>query len=189
MPFWLAHKCDLIFLCPFNSVIETQYPVIAMEPSMHNGTAINRKFRRMLEFWLTMAYDRFFFFEYDALCLSPELPEISNNRVYGNLFTSDQKEFQGHYFLHPPIAMQRPALEHLVSYARTVPDETDRFWDRLLGYYVEYGKIPFSGWGDIGFARNTIEPQDIPSAVSARKNGAIMYHGVKGEAVLRALTQ
>lgn len=189
MPYWLAHKVDLIFLCPNNSVIETTYPVLAMERSSHSGTHINRKFRRMLEFWLTMDYERFLFFEYDALLLSngTEILSLDRGKLHGNLFTSDQKEFKGHYFLHPPILVYRPVLEKLVAFAKTVPDETDRYWDRWLGYVCEYGNIPFTGYGPLGFARNTINPEDIPAAVEARRNGSIFFHGVKSDSVLQAL--
>ena len=188
LPYWPARQGDLIFLCPVDSVIETTYPVLAMERSMHHGTEINRKFRRMLEFWLTMDYERFVFMEYDALCLSPEFPELDPGKLYGNLFKSDQREFKGHFFLHPPITVCRPVLEKLVAFAKTVPDETDAYWDRYLGYVCEFGKIPFDGYWGLGYAQNTIQPEHIPAAVEARRNGAVMYHGVKSGAVLKAIT-
>ena len=187
MTYWVAHSSDILFVCPNNSVLDTTWPVLAMEPSKHNGVEINRKFRRMLEFWLKMAYDRFLFFEYDAICFAPDIPVLDPCKLYGNLFTSDQKAFQGHYFLHPPIMVHRPTLSRLVDFARTVHDETDRFWDRLLGYYCEFGKIPFGGYEGLGFARNTIEQKDIPEAVAARKAGAVFFHGIKSNSVLNAL--
>lgn len=188
MHLWEQHlNTDIVFICPTNSVIWTPYPVLAMEVSKHNGVEINRKFRKMLEFWLLCHHDRFMFCEYDAFCVSQDLPDLDAGKLYGNLFNSTEPQFKGHYYLHPPIVVCRPVLEDLVRFARTVPDETDRFWDRLLGYYCEYGKIPFSGYGERGFARNTIDPCEVPAAVDARRNGALMFHGVKSEAALRAI--
>jgi hypothetical protein len=185
LPLWEKHGCPLLVVCPVDSILSTKWPVLAMEKSSHNGPHINRKFRRILEFCQTMRYDRFVFMEYDALCIGC-IP-TPGGHITGNLFTSDQKEFQGHYFLHPPICFDQKALEPLVKFAKTVPDETDGFWDRYLGYLCEYGKVPFVGYEWLGFARNTIEPHMIPDAVAARKAGAVFFHGVKTEAVLNAL--
>lgn len=152
--------------------------------------------------WLT-CYQRFAIFEYDALCLSKGIPTFFMRNgdgskdfdypiIAGNVFrdTRPDSGFRGTTFIHPPILANRLGLNMLRAQLQMLSDDTEAgYWDRMVGLACENAgltPLDFQTAG-LGFARNTIENGDIQQAHEAAKNGAIFWHGVKSDRVLRMI--
>lgn len=189
LPLWKSNGTDLMVMCPQDAVLQTDIPVLALGRKGHHSAMANWRFRQLLEFLTRLRYDWFVVHEYDSICVSPEIPPCPVTAISANLFTADQPEFKGHHFLHPPLQLGPDVLWRILDAMRKLPDDSERgFWDRLIGYACELADVAMVPYGKLGFSKNTIHPEDIPAAVDARKKGAVMYHGVKTEQVLRALT-
>lgn len=181
---------ELIFTCPRNSMILSQYPVVALGVASHHDPSAIDRFRKILNFLSTMDYDWFILTEYDAIAFEPMFPGTRDMRVYSNLFTSDQPNFEGHHFTHPPLQFSKKTLTFLALYFNTAPDTIERsFWDRAMGLICERNGIELTGYGCLGYAQNTIEPRHLASAIEARKKGAVWFHGIKDARTLQAIAQ
>jgi hypothetical protein len=188
--YWERHGFQVVVMCPIDSVVRTNHPLITIGRKSHHDAEANRRFKALLADLSKTSYDRFVIHEYDSLCFQDMHPQFNPDGVWSNLFTDDDPKWQGHHFLHPPLVMSREILTRVVETSRSVPDGVEHgFWDRMLGFICERGSIPMHGYGERGFSKNTILPSDIPAAVAARKAGAIMFHGVKSIEVLKALTE
>lgn len=189
-PIWAKHDTDdILVFCPQDAVVKTEWPVLAIGSASHHDAMANSRFRRMLCYLETTRYQEFFVMEYDAICFDREVPGSFCGQINANLWqNTEPHRFKGSTYLHPPLAFSRDIMERINNAALTVPDaESEGFWDRQLGLWCDIAKITPAGWQERGFSRNTIEVGDIPAAVAARKAGATMFHGVKTEAVLKAL--
>lgn len=192
LPFWRRHSSDISVMCPLDSQVKTGLPIMPIGTRGHNGPEANRRFKKLLEILTMMDYDRYVIFEYDSLCLSPDLPQrVSEPGLWCNLFDEDQptaRGFKGSHFTHPPLVMDKGTLRDIVRRGEQVSDEAERgFWDRWLGLVCELGSIPMRGYGRLGFSKNTITESELPEAVKAVHGGAVMVHGVKSENVLNKL--
>lgn len=196
LPYWQlqSEKDYIMAMCPQDSVVRTDLSVLAIGGKCHHGPASIMRFRKLLHFLTKTNFDWHIIHEYDSISLPhPSIvnyvkPDSHFLTIYSNLFTADQPEFKGHHFLHPPLSMSVEVLREIVNQSAFVPDEAEQgFWDRWLGYVCELAGVNMKGYGDAGFSRNTIEPHDMAAAVAARKAGAVMFHGVKSEQVLKAL--
>lgn len=194
-PIWLSEGSTLMFTCPQDSMIRHYLPVVGIGRRCHHGPDSIWRFRHILEFMLQTNFDWYILHEYDSLILE-SVPGILtftsedklHERLFCNLFTADQPQFKGHFFTHPPLSMSRKVLERIVAQFERMSDTDEQsFWDRYLGYLCERFQIEMKNYLN-GFARNTIEPHDLSAAAEARKAGACFFHGVKGEAALKAIT-
>lgn len=186
LPVWERLELPLLLYFPAGDSVQTGHPTFTFGHREHHGAHAIERFRTLLLHLEGTAHDSFLIQEYDSFSL--ELPQITPGTVHGNLFRDDSPKWLGGQFLHPPLAFDRAALESLVAASGLIPDHAERgFWDRWIGLVCKSGNIPTAGWNERGFAHNTIEPQFIPSAVEARKNGATHFHGVKSEQCLAAI--
>lgn len=189
LPYWHNHGCDILVMCPQDSVVKTLHTVVAIGTKSHHGSGANRRFRNLIRLLSKTEYDRFVIFEYDALCFGSQIPEFDNDSLWSNLFTDESNSFEGHHFLHPPLMASKAVITAFSEALEALPDNAERnFWDRAAGLACERSNIPMRGYGARGFSKNTIEPHDIPAAVAARKAGASLFHGIKSLEVLRLLT-
>lgn len=192
LPYWQKLGFDIITISPEDRKLHGRgTTVIPIGLSSHHSPWNNIRMKECIRIFLSLkAYHRTMICEYDALCLQEKLPILNPEGVWGHLFTSDQPEFMGHHYLHPPIIMSRDVAGRVLEEWDKHFDGLERcFWDRALGYVCERASIPMFGYGERGYAQNTIEPHHLEAAVAARKAGAIMFHGVKTPQVLNALTQ
>jgi hypothetical protein len=186
---WAYHRAEILVFCPRNSIVQTSWPVLAIGTASHHDAMANWRFRQLFEVLERTIYDNFFLLEYDAICFHPELPLSYCGQINANLWQNTEPlRFKGSTYLHPPLAFSKDILKRINKAARTVPDsESEGFWDRQLGLWCDIAKVPPAGWNERGFSRNTIQDSDIPSAVTARKAGAFLFHGIKTLNVLNAL--
>lgn len=190
--YWESESTDLLVMCPQDSVVWTNHPVLAIGRKGHHGPESIVRFHQLLDFLRQMRHDWFVIHEYDSLFLPTNdvraFPVPTDVAIHSNLFNiSEQVGFKGHHFLHPPLCFSRKTLERMVAGCYKTPDIEAGFWDRHIGLVCEMWDIPMQGYERLGYSRNTIEPYHIPEAVAARQNGAVCFHGVKSDAVLRAI--
>jgi hypothetical protein len=188
MPIWLAEPdTDVVLTAPRDSMVQSQWPVVAIGYASHHSPLAIQRFREILRFMSRMRYENYRLHEYDSLCIGP--PTVAAyDSLYSNLFFADQPQFKGHSFTHPPLTMGAVTIQRLVEAFDRVGDDVEKcFWDRAVGYLCEENNIPLKGYDARGFSRNTIEQGDIAAAVSAARAGAVMFHGVKSDAVLKAI--
>lgn len=206
---WEAHGCDIIVYSPVDSVCQPRGHLgVLYGQKGHHSAEANRRFKRLISFLATTAYDRCVIFEYDALCLTPAIPiffqwkrakdlksrDFTRPYLCGNVFHDDgpDKKFQGRTFVHPPLIFTHAGLDLLLPHLNALPDDAELgFWDRTLGLACERAGIEpldFMAHG-LGYAQNTIEQRQWKSAHDAAMNGSIFFHGVKDETVLRMLIE
>lgn len=193
--FWKAHDCDMLVVCPQDSVVQTKEQVLAIGRRSHHGEEANARFLSMLSFLEAMDYFDFIVHEYDSLCIDPDAAEEfplthgSNPKLRGNRWdNTEPNRFHGKHYFHPPLSFGKEVLKQLNQAALKVhPRDEEGFWDRLVGWMADIAGLETGTWGDNGFSRNTIEPEHLLGAVSARRNGAVWLHGIKDARTLHAL--
>lgn len=195
LPFWRAHTSEVVFFCPADSVIsgvgDTEQIWKAGYASHAGPMAIDR-FRRMLGMAVNTGHSHFLIHEYDSIHFGP-LP-ICDGFLGANRFGDDRPErgFKGTQYLHPPLMMSAEILRRVHDgFCRIENSAEGGFWDRVLGLICELDHIPVFDFmtAGIGFSHNTIEPGMYESAVEAFKNGAILFHGMKHDALFRRFIQ
>lgn len=188
LQYWQRNGSMRMVMCPADSIIRTDYPVLAIGRKSHHGAMANHRFKELLGHLLMLDFDRFIIHEYDSLCVD-DVPALDSVRFWGNVWTNTEPHrFMSSHYFHPPLIIPKDSLARLVWSLIQIPDEAELgFWDRLIGLAVDRSNVAFGSYDRIGFSRNTIEPGDIPAAVAARKAGATMFHGVKTEEVLNAI--
>ena len=161
----------------------------------HHSSEANGRFRKLLEALCKLDYDRHFIFEYDSLCVIPEIPIDFRFGVHGISFLDERpsgsrENFEGKIFIHPPLAFTTETIAAVLEAMNDVPDKAcNGFWDRWLGYACERGNIPVHCWraSGLGFSRNTILREHFPEACQAAGRGAVLFHGVKTAETLQSL--
>lgn len=201
LPLWKAHRCDTIVFCPADAPINTGLHMLTWGKRSHHDAEANRRFKRLIEFIAMMSYDRYVIFEYDALCLTAEIPtfferskerylrpldgkDFSKPYLAANVFRDNgpDRKFKGSTFCHPPLILTRLGLKVLLPHLNALPDDAELgFWDRMLGLACENAGIePFDFMkAGLGYAQNTIKPHQWQDAYAAAANGAVFFHGVK----------
>ena len=186
--FWESHGQDIVVFSPQDAVVRTKHPVIAWGTASHHDAMANERFFRMLEIISRMNYDRFCINEYDSLCFSPEIPYTEDGYLWANSWKNEDPSFSGEWYFHPPLIMCNRVLKRIVQACKDVPFSSEKgFWDRYLGIVVQKYGIGFGTYNEQGFSRNTIEIQDLPAAMNARRNGAVLFHGIKDASTLAGL--
>ena len=188
-PYWkqLGH---LVYLTPENDPLPGRDAIgLHYGRSEHASSAVNRKVLRAFEFALDFGAERMAFFEYDAICLGPTLPDFPEEAIGGNAFRDLRKDsgFAGTTFTHPPIIAHRKVLTALVDAMRKLTPEVEHgFWDRYVGYACEHGKVPLHNFQahNQGFGRNPIDQSNIADAKAAVAAGATLIHGIKDQWIL-----
>lgn len=199
LPFWKAISPDIITIMPVDKHFKGAENPILFGRASHNGPDAIKRFRwiesKLLELCKKERYQKAFLFEYDSVALDPVIePHLLSNTLFGNMFERGVEDmdpkFKSRKFFHPPILFTQDILMRLVNIANsmTVFDEQG-MWDRWLGLQAQKMKIPSSGYGHLGYSRNTIEKSHYPEAIEAVKNGAIYIHGVKTPETLAVLVE
>jgi hypothetical protein len=193
MPYWQSnareHQAELLVTCPVDAQVKTDRALI-LGKAEHHGVASILRFRAILTALHRLRRDWYVLFEYDSLCLTPRFPNVFNSpALWANAFdnnTPDPKFRAMHYF-HPPLIFDWYTLNQITQAMMNVANHAEQgFWDRWLGLVSEIGKITWRGYDNVGFAKNTIEPQHFPELKKAIAGGAVMIHGIKTEQALKA---
>jgi hypothetical protein len=193
LPFWRGHGSDILVFCPEDAPVKTSLQTVLIGRAQHAGPTAGERFRKIWEAALNLNYDRYLYFEGDALSLDSRVPAFAQNETgfFGNEFSNNDPRFQGKRFHHPPYFCDRQSLWHYVKARREFPDGFEEgFSDRQISLVCDRAGIPFHGWSAAGFSRNTIEPGGptmMAQAAHAAREGSTMYHGVKHQAVLETL--
>jgi hypothetical protein len=193
-PFWWNLGHDMLVACPERQGValpemrggtgKRLLTTFNVGKAEHHGVQSILRFRAILEQMSGAGYDRYAFFEYDALCLANDLPPMFAD-VVGNVFTDSNTEsgFVGGMFVHPPIMFTAPALEWLVKIMETQMSLADEksVWDRWIGLALKKSNLTV---GDLiqngrGYSMNTIPPEKHEELFLAIRNGAVLVHGVK----------
>jgi hypothetical protein len=197
-PLWWDLGHELLVVYPKRSRVlipmprgkqERQVMQLEVGEPAHSGIESIVRFRTILEQMHGMGFDRYAFFEYDALCFGP-LPEMRGD-VAGNLFRDDSpnRGFIGTCFVHPPLMFTHKGLEMVVNMIRQMKLTDEKsVWDRFLGLCLERIGIErnvhnFLATGE-GISRNTWEPAEYPELKKAVRSGVSMIHGLKSKEAL-----
>jgi hypothetical protein len=192
-PLWWDLGHELLVVYPKRSRVlipmprgkqERQVMQLEVGEPAHSGIESIVRFRTILEQMHGMGFDRYAFFEYDALCFGP-LPEMRGD-VAGNLFRDDSpnRGFIGTCFVHPPLMFTHKGLEMVVNMIRQMKLTDEKsVWDRFLGLCVERIGIPIWNFMDHnqGTSMNTWNDDDLPRLHKEIMKGASMVHGVKSK--------
>jgi len=149
----------------------------------HHGVQSIMRFRAILEQMQGGGYDRYAFFEYDALCLANDLPPMFAD-VVGNVFTDSNTDngFTGGMFVHPPIMFTAKGLSQVVKTMEGMSLTDERsVWDRWFGLCLKRSGLSCHSLlaSGLGYSMNTIPPEKHEELFLAIRNGAVLVHGVK----------
>lgn len=191
LPFWRAHGFPLLVMCPEDSQVPAapNLPVLAIGKRSHHDAEANLRFRTLLMLLAQTQYDRHIIYEYDSLCLSPELPSIERG-VWGNVFKEENPKppFQSPFYIHPPLIVDDRTLTRLVEHQGYVTDDAEGgFWDRWLGALCLAARVKPKTLGDHGYSKNTIESRHLAEACAMAAEGTSLFHGVKDAITLQYL--
>lgn len=191
LPYWERNGSLRFIVCPADDLIRTKHPVLAIGRSSHHNAAANARFKELFHVLGMMDFDYFWIHEYDSICVDPEPPDLDPKKLWGNLWhNTEPKRFTGRQFFHQPLFLPREILGILLMHMERIPDASEEgFQDRFLGLAVDLAGVPFAGYENLGFSRNTIEPEHLRDAVAARKAGATLFHGIKSAMVLDAIVR
>lgn len=196
LPFWRAHALPILVMCPRDSVVKTGLQTLLIGKRCHHGAEANIRFRTLLETLAKTEYDRHVIFEYDSLCLVPELPYVKHDAV-GAIWFVDSREvkscplgnkpFIGSCYSHPPLIMSTHVMNQVIESMWGLPEDCEYgMWDRYLGLACQRGEIKRTPLGS-AFSMNTIRNGDAPNACAAARNGTVIFHGVKSAKVLEQI--
>jgi hypothetical protein len=191
LPLWRAHGARLVVFSPTDDPLMAGDEKLVFGHREHHGHHAIDRFRYLLQFLAARKEEWFMIYEYDSFCLRAEFPQVlyETDALWGNLFTDDGVQFKGDRFLHPPIFMSSGVVKALIEADGKWPEEQeDGFWDRWIGRLAQLDGIPCRGYGSLGVSFNTCEDAIIPNFVRAISMGAIMLHGIKSTAALKAVT-
>lgn len=186
---WESQGGTLMFFCPGDAVVKTEYPVIAYGRKSHHDAMANRRFKWLFAFLAryTLA-DWYLIDEGDSFCAIPQIPDLQSGCLWATAWKNDDPKFIGKHFLHPPLYMDRDTLLKANDALQKLPDESELgFWDRMLGLACDRYQVEWRGYLSLSFSRNTIEDTDIDAAVAAKRQGAVFFHGVKSRKAFEAL--
>lgn len=196
-PHWYDLGGDLLIVYPKQSRVliptvkgKTTQQVMQLEvgKAAHTGIESIIRFRTVLEHMHGMNYDRYAFFEYDALCLGP-LPEKFGD-IAGNVFREFglNRSFVGTMYTHPPLMFTHKGLDMVVKEIQQMGlAEEGAVWDRWFGLAIERIGWPiynFIEHGE-GTARNTWWPNEFELLKKEVREGRRMLHGIKSEEALK----
>jgi hypothetical protein len=190
-PLWwdLGHDLLIVYpqgakvLLPTIKGVQTQtISTLEIGKPAHTGVESIVRFRTLLEHMHGQGYERYAFFEYDALCFG-ELPE-KFGLIAGNVFrdNSPNRSFIGTMFVHPPLMFLQKGLDAVVEemngMALTAEGAT---WDRWFGLCMERIGMPIFNFMEakIGTARNTWHASELPTLRAEVLGGARLIHGIK----------
>lgn len=203
LPLWVKENPNIIFTCPRDSMITSEYPVVAIGNACHHGKESIKRFKLILKFMYTVYSEWYTLHEYDSIIFdSIKNIHCEPNTLYCNLKqqgpikpknwtlnTNTTKQFSSWYWTHPPLRMDYNTLHLLISALENLPDDCEQgYWDRVVGHACEKNNIKLIGWGNRGCSKPTLLPdRHMRHIKMSRKHGAVCYHGIKHEEVLRAI--
>jgi hypothetical protein len=190
-PVWWDLGHDLMIACPAQQSVALpeirrhgrHIQTLEVGKAEHHGFQSIVRFRTILEIMNGQGYDRYAFFEYDALCLGHDLPEFKGD-VAGNVFrdNSPDRGFEGTMFSHPPLVFTAAGLAKIVEVMTQLPLSAEKsVWDRWFGLAVEKSGLAIHNFleHEQGFSANTIEKNQLDQLFRSIRGGVSMVHGVK----------
>lgn len=183
LPIWVKNLngSDMAVFCPEGSKVKCpDCWVYDFGMKEHHGFGAITRFRDMLMHLIMFEpADRFIIHEYDSIQLGPF--DWIPGYLMGCFNPKGQDEpFKGLGACTPPLAMDREVMEKIFAVNLSCDAEFG-YWDRWLTLAAEMAGVPIHSFCQhgIGFTDSTLLPKHYPAIREARKNGAVMFHGVK----------
>jgi hypothetical protein len=157
----------------------------------HTGLQSIVRIRTVFERMNFPGYDRYAFFEYDAIAFRWPTPGLN---IAAPVFRDDSptRGFIGTMFTHPPLFFSPVGLNTLVKEIQQMPMDAEKaVWDRWIGLAIQRtGMEPFdllsSGQA---YAENTIPIEHYTRLARAVRHGAYAFHGVKTQECLDVILE
>lgn len=199
-PLWYELGHDMLIACPEREAValtELRRPAVQITclqvgKKEHTGIHSIVRFKTILEQMNGQGYDRYGFFEYDALCLGA-LPTGMGD-IAGNVFrdNSPNRGFVGTSFVHPPLIFTAHGLNKIVGEMQgmALSDEKST-WDRWFGLCTERLGMPVYDLlqNGLGYSMNTITPDKHEELFKVIREGCLLVHGVKTPECLDVILQ
>lgn len=188
---WSWKRLDSSFLaiCPEDSPLRVPpgIPLRRVGGQGHRGPAATERLRKILHVLLEREASFTMLFEYDSICLAPELPRMllqDPTGIWSPRFHSGDRSFKSPWYLFPPWGFSRSALEAVSKFLDTHPGDIEHgFHDRIIGYaaYSERIQVHNTLTLGIGWGCNRVDTPDLfLHMMEAIGNGAtLIHHGMK----------
>lgn len=196
LPYWQAQGTPVMIFCPVDGAVQMDgCEHLYWGRCEHHGAHSIARFRFLINHLKDRcaAYDRVVIWEYDSICLSPELPETRSDAVTANAFYNrdDNARFKEKMFTHPPLFIPLNLMGKLCDAMKFVSnDDEGSFWDRWFGYVCDLAKVEIVSLCEHtkqGYSQNTIEREHEMTAVAASSRGVRVFHGVKTPEMLNVI--
>lgn len=208
-PLWERHGCDLLILSPTDAPIRQEFRCARLSylnsgQSQYAGPVAIARFKTAFNWLSVSSYDRFLVLEYDAFCLSPEIPNVgcndplpraaqaSGSAFWGNRMATNNpwwsRAFKTPWLFYAPWLFSKTTLQRLCEAFEQMPNSIEGgCFDRYLDKALSIAGLTSADWDQRGFAMEKItEPAGCDAMTRAIKYGATMIHGVKTESVLKS---
>jgi hypothetical protein len=193
---WAKHQSDILILSPTDLPIrrDLKHPNLFYAnsgQSQYSGPRAICRFKTAFNWLALLPYDRHLIFEYDAFCLTKQIP-IPADQFFGNRKATNNYPwslaFKTPHLFYAPWLLSSVTLKRLCAAFQSIPDNQEGgCFDRYLDLAMTRAAIQSADWADLGFAMETITyPLGVDHMREAIKYGATMLHGIKTVQVFSA---
>lgn len=196
LPIWRKFHDEVILCTPADDPVKgLDVWQFTWGKSGHYCADTNLRTREALTFAGAMNFETLTLCEYDALLWrwpADEVQRILRDResidsrdpgfIFGSRFWNDDVKFQGKFYLHTPLIMDRLAVWSLVEAMEDLPDDAEGgFGDRYIGLAAERAEIGIIDGHKLGlsYSQNQIEAKHYAPMAEAIRSGICFTHGIK----------
>ena len=187
-PFWEMHGLPILVACPKNSRVSTKHRVFCYGMADHTGPAAIARWVNLLNFLWTEPHDIWVIFEYDSLCLDPQL------YVRPGFYGIDRPNFEGarfmaSHYLGPPWTIDRESLRRLRQVANVHHEVYEHGCDdRYLAALAMIAGVPMLNHDRAVYIPGAVITSGHYDMVrKAIRGGGTYVHGVKTQECLNAV--
>jgi hypothetical protein len=192
LPIWERALGDFVFTSPEDSAMDqSDLKEVLIGKAEHHGELSARRIIKIFEYALSKKWEYFCLLEYDAIVLDfpkdviPERGGVSAAKYVQN----KPHKFTAKFYLHYPMLFTREGARKVLELLPSIGGNDRQFSDRFIGKAVQLGEIPVKNLIKLNLAwtKNTITEKHRIPLKKARKKGAVFFHGVKTEEILRII--
>lgn len=183
VPLWKRHALPIRVICPEDDIAHHGFPGFNYGLAGPIGVNAYKRWIYTLTYMASQRNTRFILFEYDAFCLSAQIPEgmgvkgVMHQNVEGARFIA-------HQYPGFPMSIDSKSAAKMLTVANEYWDMMEEgYIDRMYAALAMLAGVPVTQWTPRGICFNTISEADIPALKYAIGQGAVMIHGVKSEVV------
>lgn len=190
LPFWQAHKSDIVAISPRDDPIEYHGPSYVCGNSSHSGESANYRIQMAMDLIRErQKYMHGIIYEYDSFCLDVQSIRWCSG-FFGNVQKNNEQRFVSPFYPNPPWIIDVESLSKMKTVGEKYPSIfEDGFHDRYLAALAHIAGVPIFNHVPIGFTQIALDWAGRWGLIQAIGWGGTMIHGIKTEQQLKAVLE